>query len=59
MNFMMQEAVAKLDPKLNTGQTTAGRYPSNLALEIVGPAEAQEALQAAREIRDTVIARIS
>ncbi len=55
----MQEAVAKLDPKLNTGQTTAGRYPSNLALEIVGPAEAQEALQAAREIRDTVIARIS
>ncbi|HEY84520.1 MAG TPA: HEPN domain-containing protein [Chloroflexi bacterium] len=38
---------------------TAGRYPSDLAFEMMGLAEAQEALQATREIRDAVIARIS
>ena len=37
---------------------TAGRYPGDLAIEMMGPAEAQEALQAAREIRDAVITRL-
>lgn len=38
---------------------TAGRYPGDLALEQIGAAEAAEALQSARQIRDAVIARMS
>jgi hypothetical protein len=37
---------------------TAGRYPGDLAIEDVGPDQAQEALDAAHEIRDAVVARI-
>jgi hypothetical protein len=37
---------------------TVGRYPGDLAFETIGPAEAQEALDAACQIRDVVIARM-
>jgi HEPN domain-containing protein len=37
---------------------TAGRYPGDLAIEDMGPDEAQEALEATREIRNAVIARM-
>jgi len=37
---------------------TAGRYPGDLAIEIMGRTEAEEALQAACEIRDAVMSRV-
>lgn len=38
---------------------TAGRYPGDIAIEAIGPAEGQEALEAACQIRDAVISRIT
>ena len=38
---------------------TAGRYPGDIAIEVIGPAEAQEALDAACQIRDAVISHMS
>jgi hypothetical protein len=38
---------------------TAGRYPGDLAIEIMGLAEAQEALQAVQDIRDAVITHLT
>jgi len=38
---------------------TAGRYPGDLAFEQIGEVEAKEAIQAARAIRDAVVARMT
>jgi HEPN domain-containing protein len=38
---------------------TVGRYPGGIAIEAIGLTEAQEALDAARQIRDAVTSRIS
>ncbi len=37
---------------------TAGRYPGDIAFEEISLPEAQEALQATREIRDAIVARM-
>lgn len=38
---------------------TSGRYPGDVALEVIGPDEAEQAIQSARRIRDAVLARLS
>lgn len=37
---------------------TGGRYPGYIAFEAIGPEQAQQALLAARHIRDAVLARL-